>query len=127
LNHDKYKLLFGTEGPLTPTQRFWNLKQLASKAEGLHYLPISCDQASVTCAALGDATTKTHALHIVNNGAERKVILKNLPATLRLFQIFYTSKTASMQEGPMVLVHKGEAGFQLPANSFTTLTSQKIK
>jgi O-glycosyl hydrolase len=119
--------IFGTDGPLTPTQRFWNLKQLASTAKGLHYLPISCDRASVTCAALGDPTTNTYALHIVNNGAERKVILKNLPATLGSFQIFYTSKTASMQEGPKVLVHKGETNFQLPANSFTTLTSQKIK
>jgi hypothetical protein len=98
---------FGTDGPIAPIQRFWNLKQLASTAKGLHYLPISCDRASVTCAALGDAATNTYALHIVNNGAERKVILKNLPDTLGSFQIFYTSKTASMQEGPMVLVHKG--------------------
>jgi hypothetical protein len=33
--------IFGKEGPLEPTQRFWNLKQLASTPEGLNYFPVS--------------------------------------------------------------------------------------
>ena len=32
--------IFGKEGPLEPTQRFWNLKQLASTPEGLNYFPV---------------------------------------------------------------------------------------
>jgi hypothetical protein len=114
--------IFGNEGPLTPTQRFWNLKQLASTPAGFHYLPISCDRSNVTCAALGDIATQEYVLHLVNNGAERKVILTGLPSVLRSFNMIHTSKDAHMQEGENVTVHQGKAIFQLPAYSYTTLT-----
>ena len=116
--------IFGKEGPLQPTQRFWNLKQLASTPEGLNYLPVSCDRLSVTCAALGNNSEGKYAFHIVNNGAGRKVVLSGIPGKVHSFKIFTTSKTLSMQEGKAVSVDKGVAKFILPPDSFTTLFSQ---
>ncbi len=116
--------IFGKEGPLKPTQRFWNLKQLASTPADLNYLPVSCDRLYVTCAALGNNSVGKYAFHIVNNGAERKVVLSGIPEKVHSFKIFTTSKTLSMQEGNAVSVDKGEAKFILPSDCFTTLVSQ---
>jgi hypothetical protein len=116
--------IFGKEGPLEPTQRFWNLKQLASTPEGLQYFQVECTAATVTCAALGSAGSGKIVLHIVNNGSERKVIITGIPAGARSFKIFSTSKTLSMVEGGAVAVRNGMARFILPSDGFTTLISQ---
>jgi hypothetical protein len=115
----------GKEGPLEPTQRFWNLRQLASTPEGLHYLPVKYNSPAVSCAALGDQQSGKFLLHIVNNGAERKVILSGIPAGIRSFKIVSTGKNRSMQEGMRVNASKGKTEFVLPAGCFTTLSSEK--
>jgi hypothetical protein len=116
--------IFGKEGPLEPTQRFWNLKQLAYTAPGLNYLPVTCDRPFVTCAAMGNAHEGKYTLHIVNNGAQRKVVFSGIPSTVQSFKIFSTSKTLSMQESSPVRVYSGKVVFDLPAGCFTTLISQ---
>ncbi len=116
--------IFGKEGRLEPTQRFWNLKQLASTPEGLNYLPITCDRLSVTCAALGNNSEGEYAVHLVNNGAERRVVLSGIPGRVHSFKILTTSKTLSMQEGKEISVDKGETKFILPSDCFATLISQ---
>jgi hypothetical protein len=113
--------IFGKEGPLAPTQRFWNLKQLASTPEGLKYMPVSCESASVTCAALGNSASGKYTLHIVNNGSERKVLLSGIPVGVKSFRIFSTGKTQAMLEGRPVTVQNSTAAFILPAGCFTTL------
>jgi hypothetical protein len=117
--------IFGKEGPLEPTQRFWNLKQLSSTPEGLNYFPVFCDRPKVTCAGLGSSRTGNYVLHIVNNGAARKVKLSGIPAGLRSFKIFSTGKSKSMEEGQPVTISKGLATFLLPPDCFTTLTTQQ--
>jgi hypothetical protein len=116
--------IFGKDGPLEPTRRFWNLKQLASTPAGLNYLPVVCDRPTVTCAAVGNGGKGKYILHIVNNGAERKVILRGIPSIVHSFKIFSTGKTLSMQEGHAVNVHNNEMIFMLPSGCFTTLTSE---
>ena len=46
--------VFGTVGPLQPTQRFWNLKQLASTPEGSFAIPAACSKEDINCAAFGN-------------------------------------------------------------------------
>jgi hypothetical protein len=116
--------IFGKQGPLEPTRRFWNLKQLASTPENLNYLPVSCDRSSVTCAALGNAENKKYVVHIVNNGAERKLIINGIPGAARVFKIITTSRSESMKEGKPVAVNDGKAEFILTADSYTTIVSQ---
>ncbi len=115
--------VFGQQGPLEPTQRFWNLKQLSSIPENMFHLQVTCDQAGVTCAALGNTVSSKYVLHLVNNGAGRKVIVSGIPARIKSFHIVSTSKTLSMQEGKPVNVVHGKIIFTLPAVAYTTLTS----
>jgi hypothetical protein len=58
--------VFGNEKePLRPTQRFWNLKQLASTSAGAFALPIMCDRLNITSAAFGDLAKGQYAVHIL--------------------------------------------------------------
>jgi len=116
--------IFGKEGPLEPTQRFWNMKQLASTPEGLNYFPVSCDGSTVTCAALGNSHSGKYTIHIVNNGAERKVIISGIPSGVQNFRIYSTGKNKSMQEGKSVIMRNGTADFVLSSGCFTTLHSK---
>ncbi len=116
--------IFGNNEPLHPGQRFWNLKQLSITPKGLFAMPISCDKSNITCAALGDNDKKVYAVHVVNNGAKRKVTLAGLPSGVKQFQVYTTSKAVSMKAGSVINVKDGMAKFKLPATSYVTLISQ---
>jgi len=114
--------VFGNDKePLRPTQRFWNLKQLAATPERAFALPIICNSANVTSAAFGDIARGRYAVHIVNNGATRAATLSGLPASLKELRIYVTDSARGMKEGKRVPVLKGRAQFMLEAASFTTL------
>ena len=116
--------IFGNDEPLTPTRRFWNLKQLASTPEGLFAMPITSDRPYITCAALGDNEKGTYTVHIVNNGASREVSLKGLPADVKGFNIFVTNADKNMEADKSVKVSKGQAKFTVEETSFVTLISE---
>lgn len=113
--------IFGNNEPLQPTRRFWNLKQLASTPEGLFAIPVSGDSPYITCAALADNDRGAYAVHLVNNGATREVVLKGLPETVTNFKIYTTSATKNMKAGKNVKVSNGVAKFVADATSFVTL------
>ncbi|NML67874.1 hypothetical protein HHL22_21955 [Hymenobacter sp. RP-2-7] len=116
--------IFGNPVPLHPTQRFWNLQQLAATPKKVAYLPLTANRPAITCAALGYPTTGTYAVHVVNNGATRPVTLIGLPATVKLLQLHLTDQTHGNQAQPPVPVRGGHARFTLPATSYATLTSE---
>lgn len=115
--------LYGNNQPLHPTQRFWNLKQLASTPPGLHALHLRVKGHDICAAALGDPRRKIYAFHLVNNGASRKARLTGLPAGVRSLEIWVTAKGRDMQKGNPVMVKNGRAVFSLPQTSYTTLIS----
>jgi len=115
--------IFGNNEPLRPGQRFWNLKQLSLTPKGLFAMPVSSDRADITCAALGDNTKNTYALHIVNNGAKRKVILTGLPATVTRLTAYVTTKKSYFDKSA-VRVKNGVAEFKLAETSYCTLISE---
>jgi hypothetical protein len=116
--------VFGIEGPLTPTQRFWNLKQLASTPEGVYNMPLTIDRSEISCAALGNVNNKTYTIHMVNNSAARKVTIKGLPASVKRFKLITTDKTHNMQQLSAVTVKNHEANFTLNERCFVTLVSE---
>jgi hypothetical protein len=116
--------LYGDQGPLRPTQRFWNLKQLASVTEGLKAMSIQSASPEISCAALGDNDKGIYTIEMVNNGARRPVSLKGLPEKVKSLKIIFTDKMHSMEEEKSVPVKSGEASFILNATSYTTLESQ---
>jgi len=114
--------IFGYKGmPLTPTQRFWNFKQIANMPEGLFAMPIEADKDNIVCAALGDNDKGMYVVHVVNNGTMRQATLKGLPENIKWMKIFVTNRKSKMSQGRMIWVRNGEAIFYAQANSFITL------
>ncbi len=114
---------FGDNGPVRPTQRYWNLRQLASTPQGAFALPVKSDRAGITCAAFGDIANGAYAVHIVNNGGSRGATLKGLPAGVKSLRVRVTDSRRGMQEGDRIPVVDGQAQITLDAMSFTTLMS----
>ncbi len=117
--------LYGIEGPLHPTQRFWNLKQLGMVPPGSFILPTTCSSEELSCAAFGDLAEGTFIVHLVNHGASRPLQLTGLPESVKELRVYVTDSKRGMEESKRVHVSEGEAKFTLDENSFTSLTSAK--
>lgn len=116
--------IFGNNEPLRPTQRFWNLKQLASTPKDLLAMPMTIDQSHVSGAALGDVKRGVYAVHLVNTGTTRQVTLSGLPQTVKTLRIYTTDIKRAMQEGKRIPVAKGAARFTLDSSTYATLVSE---
>ncbi|HEX8425191.1 hypothetical protein [Hymenobacter sp.] len=120
--------LFGNNAPLHPTQRFWNLKQLAATPAGLAALPLTVDRPHVVGAALGSATQGQYAFHLVNDGTTRQVTLTGLPTNLRKLYPYVTDRSRAVKKGRRIKVNRqGQAKFTLDTRSYTTLVSEEVK
>jgi hypothetical protein len=117
--------MYGIDGPLHPTQRFWNLKQLGMVPPGSFILPTACSNEEISCAAFGDIASGTFTVHLVNHGASRPVQLTGFPESVKELNIYVTDSKRGMEEGKRVRVTNGEAKFTLDENSFTSLSSVK--
>jgi hypothetical protein len=106
---------------LTPTQRFWNFKQIADMPENLFAMQVEADKDNITCAAIGDNDRGIYVIHVVNNGASRMATLKGLPSGVRRMKIFVTNEQRSMSQGRRTWVRNGTATFLAESNSFITL------
>jgi len=111
----------GANQPPQPTQRFWNLKQLAATPAGSFYLPIVCDGSAVSSAAFGDIANGVYTVHLVNNGATRPATLAGLPSSLKELRVHVTDGQRGMKEGQRIPVANGTAQFTLDTACFTTL------
>jgi hypothetical protein len=116
--------IFGNNEPLHPGQRFWNLKQLSITPKGLFAMPITCDGANISAAALGDNNKGVYSIQLVNTGAKRKIVLTGLPDGVKQLQMYITSKELSMKQDGLVKVKHGKAKFKLDATSYTSLISE---
>ncbi|HYW97346.1 MAG TPA: hypothetical protein VE870_17265, partial [Bacteroidales bacterium] len=100
--------IFGTEGPLEPTRRFWNLKQLASTPAASYSLPVTCNKAEVNCAAFGNIARGEYAIHMVNNGAARKAVITGIPDGVKNLSVYVTDKEKGMEKIGEVPVKNGK-------------------
>jgi len=116
--------IFGDNSPLKPTQRFWNLKQLASVPKGLTAVGASSDNATVSVAALSNKSGNTFSIHFVNNGPQRVTNLSGLPASIKSLRAVITDQHHAIQEKTTVDVHDGKATFTLEALAYVTLSSE---
>ena len=116
--------VFGDTGTLRPTQRFWNLKQLASTPPRSFILPAKCGGPGLTCVALGDIAGGVYTLHVVNNGPKRTATVTGLPADVKQLRAWVTDAKRGMVELAPVPVVGGKADVALDATSFVTLVSQ---
>jgi hypothetical protein len=114
--------IYGSEGKLEPTQRYWNLKQLASTPEQAFALPVSSSKKEVNTAAFGNIARGEYVLHAVNNGAARSAVIKGLPAGKATIQVYVTNQGQNMEK---VCTYQslpdGNLEVQLPALSFVSV------
>jgi hypothetical protein len=116
--------IFGNNEQLHPGQRFYNLKQLAITPKGLHFMPINSDQPVVSVAALGDNSRSVYAIHLVNNGAKRKIVLTGLPEGVKELVLYTTNQDDCMKSGGTIAVKSGTARFTADAVSYCSLFSR---
>jgi len=119
--------LYGDKGPLRPTQRFWNLKQLGSTPEGSFAIPVDVAGPNVTAAAFADILHGLYTIHIVNNSGERKAIISNIPADIKELNVYKTDFSRGMQAAGKVQVKNGAAEVVMESACFTTLTNAIFK
>ncbi len=112
--------VYGDTTALRPTQRFWNLKQLASTPQRVHHLPVRCNR-PISCAALGNAVEGSLALHVVNNGASRPATITGIPEGVKSLRVWVTDAERAMKEGTVIAVARGRAQLILDAASYVTL------
>ena len=116
--------VFGNDSiPLQPTQRFWNLKQLSHTPAGLFAMPVTCDNEEIFAAALGNVETGEFAVHLVNDGPGRGVILTGLPKKVKRLQRYVTDQNRGMEKFEQIRVADGEARFVVEAAGFTSVMS----
>jgi hypothetical protein len=115
--------IYGDNGPLRPTQRYWNLKQLSATPPNVFALPVKCDKPELACAAFGNIADGVFLIHAVNNGGSRPATVTGLPATVKQLRAWVTDSKRGYQELPRINVVDGKADFTLDATSYTTLMS----
>lgn len=123
-----YSLLWGdgiykSEGPLRPTQRFYNIKQLAMTPADAFAIPTSCDKDNVNVASFVKLSTGESAVHIVNNAASCVADVTGLPAgtTKAIVNITNTDQNS---EAICLDVKDGKVSVAMPADSFVTILAK---
>ena len=116
--------IFGTDGPLRPTQRFWNIRQLSDTPERAFALPFTCNKEEVNCAAFGNLAKNEYAVHLVNNGAQRIATIKGLPDNLSNFKVFATNNELSNKELKATKASDGTVSVEMPPMSFVTVIAK---
>jgi hypothetical protein len=112
--------IYGSSGELRPTQRFWNLKQLAITPENSFALPFSCNKEEVNCAAFGNLSRGEYTVHMVNNGAGRTATIKGL-SNLSDVKAYATNQSVSMEAIKTTKAADGSISVELPPAGFVTV------
>jgi hypothetical protein len=114
--------IYNSTGPLRPTQRFWNLKQLAATPEHSFSIPFTCSHGDVNPAVFGNIAKKQYVVHAVNNGAARSAVIKGLPVTKNAkVTVFVTNSRQGMEEVKNYKTTNNGIEVNLPAVSFISI------
>jgi len=112
--------IFGTEGPLRPTQRFFNLQQLSSTPEQAFAIPVSVDKDNVNVASFANLSRGECAVHIVNNAASCTAVISGLPKSSGRAIVRVTNENQN-SEASCIEVCDGKISVFLPAASFISV------
>lgn len=120
-----YSLLWGdgiyrSEGPLRPTQRFFNLKQLAMTPKNAFAIPATCNKENINVVAFAKKATGEWAVHLVNNGASCEANITGLPDGVDEVTVYVTNSQCHA-EAKSLKVRDGRLTVHLPAESFVSI------
>jgi O-glycosyl hydrolase len=114
--------IYNSTGPLRPTQRFWNLKQLAATPEKSFAIPFTCSHGDVNPAVFGNIANGQYVVHAVNNGAARSATLKGLPVSKHTkVTVYVTNSDQGMQEVKNYRIVDHDIEVHFPAVSFISV------
>lgn len=112
--------IFRSEGPLRPTQRFWNLRQLAMTPENAFAIPAACSEKNLNTAAFANIARGETAVHIVNNGAACEAEITGLPENASQATVYVTN-AGQNSTAQALKPSSGVLTLTLPAESFVTI------
>ena len=112
--------ILGDDGPLRPTQRFHNLRQLALTPADGFAVPLTVDKDNMNLAAFYNKAQGRGAVHVVNNGASCQAEISGLPAVTEKALVLVTNASQNA-EAQQVVVAEGCALVEMPAESFITI------
>ena len=115
--------IYGSEGPLRPTQRFWNLRQLSLTPENSFAVPALCSKKNINTAAFANIARGETAVHIVNNGAACEAEITGLPEHASQSTVYVTNAKLDSQEQELI-PSSGSLRLTLPAESFITIITR---
>ena len=112
--------IYNSAGPLRPTQRFFNLKQLASTPVDSFAIPTTVDKDNVNVASFINIARGESAVHIVNNAASCKAVITGLPASSTCAVVQVTNSGAK-SDSQLLPVKDGSVEVFMPAESFVSV------
>ena len=112
--------IYGSEGPLRPTQRFWNLRQLSLTPADAFAVPVSCDREELNVAAFVHIARGAGAVHIVNNAAACPAVVAGLP-TSAMRAVVQVTNADDHSVSQCLPVADGRLVLDLPAESFVSI------
>lgn len=120
-----YSLLWGdgiynSAGPLRPTQRFFNIKQLAATPADSFAIPTTVDKDNVNVASFINIARGESAVHIVNNAASCPAVITGLPAS-STYAVVQITNSGSNSDSMCLPVVNGKVEVYMPAESFISV------
>lgn len=115
--------IYRSEGPLRPTQRFWNLKQLSMTPENSFAIPARCSKENMNIAAFSNIARGETAVHIVNNGAACEAEITGLPENASQATVYITDAGRNSL-AQALKPSSGSLRLTLPAESFITIITK---
>ena len=115
--------IYGSEGPLRPTQRYFNLLQLSMTPQNAFAIPSVCDKDNINVASYAKPSTGECAVHIVNNAASCEAVISGFPAATTEATVYITN-THTNAEAALLPVKEGRVTVNMPAESFITILTK---
>lgn len=112
--------IYGSEGPLRPTQRFFNIRQLSLTPAYSMAIPAECNAEDLNLAAFAKAATGEYTLHAVNNAGARPAHITGLPQGVTR-AIVYITNANQHAEAQCLEVTNGTLDLLMPAESFVSI------
>ena len=112
--------IYGSEGPLRPTQRYFNLLQLSMTPENAFAIPSVCGKDNINVASYVKPSTGESAVHIVNNAASCEAVISGFPASTKE-AVVYVTDTHRHAEAQLLPVKDGKVTVWMPAESFVSV------
>lgn len=119
--------VLGDDGPIKPTQRFYNLKQLSLTPVDAFAIPVTSSKDNVNVAAFCNIAKKQGAVHAVNNGASCEAIIAGLPSFATHATVYVTNRQQNAEEQRDIKITDGRATISMPAESFVTVIFEAAK